>query len=101
MSLKLSDIGVDLEDLVEQRGALEQEIRQRARAELAELESRRAVLLALLGDNPKAPDEKPVKAPVVSIAKYRDPDTGKTWSGKGKRPQWFDAGRAEDFLIAA
>jgi len=26
---------------------------------------------------------------------------GKTWSGKGKRPQWFDAGRTEDFLIAA
>lgn len=52
MSLKLSDIGVDLEDLVEQRGALEQEIRQRARAELAELDARRAVLLALLGTDP-------------------------------------------------
>jgi len=101
MSLKLSDIGVDLEDLVEQRGALEQEIQQRARAELAELEARRAVLLALLGDDPKVLVEKPAKAPVVSIAKYRDPDTGKTWSGKGKRPLWFDAGRAEDFLITA
>jgi len=101
MSLKLSDIGVDLEDLVEQRGALEQEIRQRARAELAELEARRAVLLALLGNEPDVPAEKPAKEPVVSIAKYRDPDTGKTWSGKGKRPLWFDAGRAEDFLITA
>ena len=99
MTFEVSDLPLDA--LIESRVSIEQEIQQRARAELAELEGRRAVLLALLGDNPKAPDEKPVKAPVVSIAKYRDPDTGKTWSGKGKRPQWFDAGRAEDFLIAA
>lgn len=37
-------------------------------------------------------------------AKYRDPATGKTWSGRGVMPKWLkaemDAGRAkDDFLI--
>ncbi|MDF8364712.1 H-NS histone family protein [Achromobacter anxifer] len=38
--------------------------------------------------------------------KYRDPASGETWSGMGKRPFWLrdaeDAGRSrEEFLIAA
>lgn len=40
----------------------------------------------------------------VRTAKYRDPVTGKEWSGMGKPPMWIaDAtkqGRREDFLIA-
>ncbi|MCE6959300.1 H-NS histone family protein [Cereibacter sphaeroides] len=23
--------------------------------------------------------------------KYRNPETGETWSGRGRRPRWFDA----------
>jgi len=99
MTFAVSDLPLDA--LIESRVSIEQEIRQRARAELAELDARRAVLLALLGNEPDVPAEKPAKAPVVSFPKYRDPDSGKTWSGKGKRPLWFDAGRAKDFLIAA
>lgn len=26
-----------------------------------------------------------------SPAKYRDPDTGKEWSGRGRRPEWIKA----------
>ncbi|HSA48440.1 MAG TPA: H-NS histone family protein [Candidatus Competibacteraceae bacterium] len=89
-----------LDDLIEVKARVEQEIRQRAKAELVALESRRAALLALLEEDPGVPAKNPAKAPVVSFPKYRDPATGKTWSGKGKRPQWFDADRAEDFLIA-
>ena len=38
-------------------------------------------------------------------AKYRDPETGDTWTGRGKRPRWLqariNAGRTlESFLIA-
>jgi DNA-binding protein H-NS len=36
-------------------------------------------------------------------AKYRNPDGGETWSGRGKRPRWFtdalQAGRSEDDLL--
>jgi DNA-binding protein H-NS len=36
--------------------------------------------------------------------KYRDPDTGATWTGRGKPPRWISAAEAEgkkrsDFLI--
>ncbi len=50
------------------------------------------------GKSPKT--RKPRAAP-----KYRDPDTGKTWTGKGRTPAWMqphlDGGKnKEDFLIA-
>lgn len=99
MTFAVGDLPLDA--LIERRVSIEQEIRKRAKEELAELDNRRAVLLAVLGDDPKVSAEKPAKSPVVSIAKYRDPDSEKTWSGKGKRPQWFDVDRAKDFLIAA
>lgn len=32
-------------------------------------------------------------------AKYRDPASGKTWSGLGKRPRWIVGKNFDDFLI--
>jgi DNA-binding protein H-NS len=32
-------------------------------------------------------------------AKYRDPSTGKTWSGRGIAPRWFDKSRPQDFAL--
>ena len=32
-------------------------------------------------------------------AKYRDPSSGKTWSGRGVSPKWFDKSRPEDFSL--
>ena len=43
---------------------------------------------------PKAKTEKK-----QSDAKYRDPDTGKTWSGKGRTPKWLEGKNKEDFAI--
>lgn len=41
----------------------------------------------------------------VSVAKYRNPATGETWTGKGRRPNWIveaeqQGKSASDFLIA-
>jgi len=37
------------------------------------------------------------------IAKYRDPETGNSWSGRGKKPGWFkrhiEAGESEESLL--
>ena len=103
MTFPVGDVSLD--HLIESRESIEREIRQRVRNELSELDERRAVLLALLGEESVAPCQQPPekKSPhsVVSLAKYRDPETGKTWSGKGKRPRWFEIHRANDFLIAA
>lgn len=32
-------------------------------------------------------------------AKYRDPKTGATWSGRGRQPEWIKGKKRERFLI--
>ena len=38
-----------------------------------------------------------VRAPLAP--KYRKPETGETWSGRGKAPRWIDPSNKEKFLI--
>lgn len=42
---------------------------------------------------------KPLKDKNAGEAKYQDPDTGKTWTGRGKPPTWIVGKNREDFLI--
>jgi DNA-binding protein H-NS len=57
------------------------------------------------GKSPKGgkPATGSVKVKVGKPAKYKDPKTGKTWTGHGKAPGWIAAatkgGRRDDFLI--
>ncbi|AEA63260.1 H-NS family nucleoid-associated regulatory protein [Burkholderia gladioli] len=37
----------------------------------------------------------------ASMPRYRDPETGATWSGRGREPRWIKGGRRELFLIKA
>lgn len=39
------------------------------------------------------------KAASVGAPKYRDPDTGATWTGRGKPPNWINGKDRESFLI--
>ena len=41
----------------------------------------------------------PKKAPLP--AKYQDPKSGNTWSGRGKPPKWIAGKNRERFLIGA
>jgi DNA-binding protein H-NS len=97
-----------LNELVEQQAALERQIQQ-ARADGRETalgEIRR--LMTLHGLKPAdVADERPAskrsRAPVAP--KYRHPETGATWSGRGLKPRWLAAAlgagdRLERFLIA-
>lgn len=43
----------------------------------------------------------PVRKTARSVPKYRDPSTGKTWTGRGRAPAWFDESRAADLQVAA
>lgn len=74
----------------EARGA---EIAQ-AKAEIAELMQKAGLTLADLEDS--KPSRK-VSAPVA--AKYRDPVSGQTWSGRGRAPKWLNGRNKEDFSI--
>ena len=31
--------------------------------------------------------------------KYRNPETGATWTGRGRAPKWLEGKKKEDFLI--
>ena len=35
----------------------------------------------------------------AGLAKYRDPVTGQTWTGRGRAPKWLEGRKKEDFLI--
>ena len=35
----------------------------------------------------------------VVAAKYKDPISGKTWSGRGRTPLWLDGKNKEDFVV--
>lgn len=49
---------------------------------------------------PKASKAKGKKKLTVGVAKYRDPKTGKTWTGRGKPPAWIAGAKNRDpFLI--
>lgn len=39
------------------------------------------------------------KAAGTVSPKYRDPDTGKTWSGRGREPVWLRGKNRDDYLI--
>jgi DNA-binding protein H-NS len=47
-----------------------------------------------------APERKPArKAASTSVARYRNPKTGETWSGRGRSPSWLAGKNRERFLI--
>ena len=47
--------------------------------------------------------KKATTANTASLPKYKDPETGKTWTGHGKRPGWFvravEGGRKAEELV--
>jgi DNA-binding protein H-NS len=57
--------------------------------------------LGLDGSTNRRAKVKGKKVATVGIAKYRDPKTGKTWTGRGKPPTWIAGVKnRESFLIA-
>lgn len=83
-----------LQDLIEQRDALERQINEAQRQERAEAIARVRTLMAdhglTVADVSSAvPASKGPTAARKVPAKYQDPVSGKTWSGRGLRPNWL------------
>lgn len=91
---------VTLEELIEQKNAIEariSELRQEKRAE-ALREARHLVsTYQITADEIYGRQAKSAGTP--SEPKYRDPETGKTWTGKGREPAWIKGKNREDFAI--
>jgi len=102
MTFPVGDLTLD--QLLEIKASIDVEIKTRLQDELSALDQRRAELLTLSGNYPSvniAPAKPAKETRIVAVAKYRDPESGKLWSGKGKRPRWFDVNRVDEFLLGA
>lgn len=80
--LDLSPLSID--DLLALRDKIEARIQDIAAAEVAALQSKMDALKPYAGKRRKASGPRG-KAP----AKFKDPATGKTWSGRGMTPVWL------------
>jgi DNA-binding protein H-NS len=90
-----------IQDLIQQREELDRQIEQIKSQERSTVIDQVKSLVLMHGLT-----EKDVFACKTSKfgkakAKYRDPATGKTWTGRGRNPTWFDSNRESDFLIGA
>jgi DNA-binding protein H-NS len=90
-------------ELLQQREALESKIAEARQREISQAVSQARALVAEFGLT--AQDVFPTgKARAATsggkvAAKYRDPATGKTWTGRGKAPKWIDGQDRTKFLI--
>ena len=95
-----------LQELLAQKEALEKQIAETQRRERDEAIARIRALMAEYGlSMADIVGKAQRKAPARKVAaKYRNPDTGETWSGRGLQPKWLREalaqGRAlDDFAL--
>ena len=86
------------QELIAQKNALDKRIEEARSTEAKEALATVKQLIATFGFTsqqvfPWKPQPKKV------AAKYRDPDTGATWSGRGKPPQWIAGKDRDNFVI--
>lgn len=97
-----------LNDLLTQKAELERQIAETQRSERAEAIAQVRSLMAQYGltaaDISSRPGTVAKRSAGKVAAKYRDPATGESWSGRGLKPRWLkaalDAGRSlTDFAV--
>lgn len=90
-------------ELLAQRDALEQKIKDARTSELSEAISQARGLIAEFGLQESDVFSKKaarVGKSTGSVApKYRDPSTGATWTGRGKPPLWIAGKERDQFAI--
>lgn len=99
-------------ELLQQREALEQKINEARRRELSAAVSQVRALAAEYGltADDVFPGGKNATKSVTKVgsspkagskvaAKYRDPATGQTWTGRGKAPKWIQDQDRQLFVI--
>lgn len=99
-------MSMSYKELLQKREALEQEIVQARQNEIASAVAKVRELVAEYGLT--AQDVFPGRGAKTSVpksvskvaAKYRDPATGQTWTGRGKAPKWIEGQDRAPFVIA-
>ena len=96
-----------LQELIAQKEALDLQIQEQRTAELAEAVGKVKALIAeygltqddIFGGARASKKEKAEGVKNKVAAKYRDPISGKEWSGRGLAPKWLQGKEKSDFLI--
>ena len=94
-----------LKDLLAQREALQARITELQAAEHSEAIAKVRTLideygLAQKDIFPSSARKTPKTSSAKVAAKYREPVTGKEWSGRGLAPKWLKDKNRKDFLIS-
>jgi DNA-binding protein H-NS len=98
-----------LQDLLAQREALDRQIEETRRNARRDAIARAQALVnefgltaadVFGGGATRAGGKAPSAASGRKVApKYRDPATGKTWTGRGRAPTWLEGKDRQQFLI--
>ena len=97
-----------LQDLIAQREALDKQIAETRRQEIADAVKQVKALVTEYGLSAADvfPTSNGVKAMKIAATargkvapKYRDPATGNTWTGRGRTPLWLAGHDKSKFLI--
>jgi DNA-binding protein H-NS len=96
---------VSLSDLLAQRAALEKQIadaqREQRSAAISQIKSLMAEYGLTLADIGSRAAAAPARKTTGKVAvKYRNTDTGETWSGRGLQPNWLKAAIASGRSLA-
>lgn len=92
------------QELLAQKEALEQQMQEAKAAEVAGVVAEIREKIALYGLTPEEVFGRPrgARGPskgTKATPKYRDPESGATWTGRGKPPLWIAGKERETFLI--
>jgi DNA-binding protein H-NS len=90
----------DYQALLQQRAELEAQIAATLKTEKAAAIAQARALATQFGLTPADVFTAPNKAPAsVGQPKYRNPETGATWTGRGKPPNWINGKDREIYRI--
>lgn len=98
---------LSLNDLLAQKAALDKQIAETQREERSEavgqvraLMAQYGLTLADIGSKAASAPKRAAGSGAKVAAKYRNPATGETWSGRGLKPKWLAAALAAGRTLA-
>ena len=91
-----SELQAQIAELTRQAEAARASELASAKAKIAEIMKEYGLTAADLGAGSKA---KGSKVTNTVAAKYKDPASGATWTGRGRAPLWLNGKSKEEFLI--
>ena len=91
-----SELQAQIAELTHQANAARSNELANAKAQIAAIMKEYGLTTSDLGTGTKAKERK-VSGPVV--AKYKNPVTGATWTGRGRAPLWINGKDKEEYLI--